>query len=424
MTTDASTSPHFVRAVAALATRCPVVVRSPIVNTLGVKVLDQGVVIDERLYARLMSHRLARPLAECVGSERMVTADEVREAALALIEQEPIYALMAGQGKRRDTLLTEIALIPLPAPVAFQLTVMRETRPAAWSHALRAAVAAAWLVGALQGSRFDIRHLALAGLVHDLGLLHLDPVLDSPKEALSAGQRRQLYSHALLSVAQLERHHQFPGELLSAVLEHHEALDGSGYPRQLAGAAISPWGRILALVELVVGRFNGERPLPAARLTVALRLNRHRYDTAGMNEVMQLLRGLPKEPTPAPERDPKQRLGELEALLQRWPADAPAQTPPARGRAVAAVRAQAEQVMRNLATAGATQAQLLQLGPDMLDDELHAELDLLAGELAWQVRAVARQARRRWRRVADEVLPDWMVQWLEAVDLACAAVPA
>ena len=80
--------------------------------------------------------------------------------------------------------------------------------------------------------------------------------------------------------------------------------------------------------------------------------------------------------------------------------------------------------MRNLATAGATQAQLLQLGPDMLDDELHAELDLLAGELAWQVRAVARQARRRWRRVADEVLPDWMVQWLEAVDLACAAVPA
>ena len=423
MNTGAGTSPHFVRAVAALGARCPVVVRSPIVNTMGVKVLDQGVVIDERLYKRLMSHRLTLPLAECVGSEPMVTADDVREAVRVLIEQEPIYALMAGQGKQRDILLTEIALIPLPAPVAFQLTVMRETRPAAWSHALRAAVAAAWLAGALQGSRFDMRHLALAGLVHDLGLLHLDPVLDSPKETLSAGQLRQLLSHALLSVAQLERHHEFPGELLRAVLEHHEALDGSGYPRQLAGAAISPWGRILALAELVVGLFNGERRLPAVRLMVALRLNRHRYDAAGTNEVVQLLRGLPTEPMPAPERDPKQRLGELELLLQRWPADAPAQTPPARRRVVADVRAQAEQVMRSLATAGATRAQLVHLGPDMLDDELKVELDLLAGELAWQVRAVARQARDRWRRQADEALPDWMAQWLEAADVACESSP-
>lgn len=406
-----------------LGARRRVVVRSPIVNTQGIKVLDQGVSIDERLYERLTAHQLAKPLEDCVGSEPVLRVADVRDAVRALIDQEPFYARMAADGGRRETLLAELALMPLPEPVAFQLTVMRETRPLAWMHALRAAVTASWLGGALQGNRFDMRHLALAGLVHDLGLLHLDPVLDRPREQLTTEQRRQLYSHPLLTVARLERHHEFPRAVLSAVLEHHESLDGSGYPRQLAGAAIGPWGRILALTELVTGQFNGERPMPARRLTLALRLNRHRYDPAGAAEVLRLLSRLPAEPVAPPVGDPRQRLATLEALLQRWPADAPAQTSPARCRAVSDVRAQADQVVRNLATAGATQAQLMLLGADGVDEGLNAELDLMVGEVAWQVRAVARQARRRWRRGADEALPEWMVQWLKAVDDACEGVP-
>lgn len=420
MTVDPSAaSAHFVRAVSYLGARRPVVVRTPVFNANGVKILDQGVRIDEHLYERLSSHTLARPLDDCIGSEPSVTAERLAEAAAALCRQEALFARMAGEGRQREQMFDEIALVPMPDAIAFQLTVMRETRPEAWMHALRSTVAAAWLGARLGGNRYDMRHLAAAGAVHDLGLLHLDPVLDRPDQVLGREQRRQLYLHPVLSRAQLERHHEYPREVLGAVLEHHEALDGSGYPRHLSGASISPWGRVLAMTELVVGMFSGARPHAAQRLSLALRLNRHRYDAPATEEVIALLRRLGGEPLPAPARDPVQALAAIEALLQRWPGTAPAGLSPARQQAVAEIQRQAAQVQRNLAAAGGSQAQLVLMGPDAMDDTLRVELDLLVDEIAWQLRAVGRQARRRWRRVADEALPGWLERWLAEADALC-----
>jgi len=47
------------------------------------------------------------------------------------------------------------------------------------------------------------------------------------------------------------------------VLQHHERLDGSGYPRQLKGADILPEARILAVAD-VVEAMSSHRPYRAA----------------------------------------------------------------------------------------------------------------------------------------------------------------
>jgi hypothetical protein len=271
--------------------------------------------------------------------------------------------------------------------------------------------------------------LGAAVLLHDLGMLHVDPVLMQPSRRLGRDQRRQLYSHPLVSVMALERHHAYPAELLQAVLQHHEALDGSGYPRHLAGADIGPWGRMLALCELATGAAIHDSAAPAARLSLALRMSAPRYDADLVAELMRVLQPLREElPGPAAGGDPVQALREVERLLGGWheaveaAGKAAPGLDPARRLAAARVGRLCEDEQRALARSGASGDQLDMLGAlgdGAPDRALAGELGLIAHEAAWQLRTVARQARRRWRLAPGDAFPAPIQDWLERAESLC-----
>ncbi len=417
---------HFVRAVTQLGERRPVVSRVPIYNALGLKVLDKGIAVDARLYDRLVQHQLKTPLAESLESEPGLSSATLREEALALCQHDRLCAAMRASLRDADLLFDELALLPLPRPVAFQLMVMREVRPELWQHSLRSAFTAAWLGVRTGGSRYDVRMLAAAGLLHDIGMLHLDPVLLAPGRPLGSEQRRQLYAHPLVSVMWLEQHHEYPKELLQAVMQHHESLDGSGYPRTLSGADISPWGRVLAITELVTALSVADAQTPALRLSLVLRMNARRYDPLLVREVLRLLQPL-REPLPAPlPGNPVLALRDIDHLLSAWrPAtmDLPALTA-ARRTVADRVAEDCETERRALADSGAATSQLDALGSGELDAEMAGELSLIAREAAWQLRAVARQARRRWRLAAEEAFPAPVQAWLDETEALCGRLLA
>ena len=132
------------------------------------------------------------------------------------------------------------------------------------------AMLCAHLVRESGGARADVRDAAAAGLLHDLGMLHIAPDLLDSEERLSGDELRPVYVHPLTSSMLVDRFADYSKEVVRAIVEHHERLDGSGYPRGLAGDAISPLGRVLALAEVVTAMFDGERaPARAARLAAA-----------------------------------------------------------------------------------------------------------------------------------------------------------
>lgn len=420
---------HFARAVTELGERRPVITRTAVFSAQGVKLVDEGVAVDRALYERLTQHALRTPLHDCVGSEPAVNGAMLRDAARQLCADEPLYQAMANDPKLRTALFDELSLVALPAPISFQLTLMHETQPEHWQHALRSAVVAAWL-GSRQGaSRHDLRQLATGGLLHNLGMLHLDPVLSQPKVELTSAQRRQLYSHPLVTGLLLEPHHDYSRELRQAVLEHHESLDGAGYPRQIGGERISPWGRILGLTELVTAIFAHGRPAPTLQLSLILRMSSRRYDPALVREVTALLARTAGAQPSVFQGDPQQALAQVIDLLARWPRSGhagPGSTAAERsalGGPRAAVldrvRELCDQVERVLASTGATDPQLALLslhdagGDDEAADE---EMALIAREACWQLRSVSRQARRGWQLGAPEMLPDWLGHWLDEVD--------
>ncbi|MBA3057970.1 MAG: HD domain-containing protein [Gammaproteobacteria bacterium] len=424
---DIETDPkHFIKAVTELGEKRPVLTTQAIFNDRGVKIIEKGVQVNAGLYERLMAHKLNVPLEQSVASTPTVTGALLRRQAEEVMRDVPFFERIAANPKTRNLLLDALTKLPLPDPIAFQLTLAYEVRPILFRHSVLMALFAAWMTQGMLVSRFDVSVASAAGLLHDIGMQHLDPVLLAPQSVIDRDQRRQLYSHPLVSTLLIERHHEYPRELLRAVREHHEFLDGSGYPGNLGGDAISPLGRILSLGELVTSLLASNEPACELRLRVLLRMNGHRYDAALVERVMQNTEPQTEGQSKglAVMADPVNRLLEIDAILSAWPCELAghADLSAARRDNLAAVAAQSAQLRRTLAAVGVAPQQLAQLGSEALDEFLQLELSLLVQESTWQLRSLARQTRRRWRLEADARYPDALQFWLDRADTLVASI--
>jgi hypothetical protein len=420
---SAAESPAFLRAVSEMGARRPVATSRAIYNHQGIKLLEGGLQVDGGLYDRLLAHRLSAPLDESLESDAPVTGAQLREAAEAAMARLPFFGLMGPAGRVRSMLLQSIEAIALPAPVAFHLTLARETRPAIFDHGILMALLCAHLVREGGAPIHDMTVAASAGLLHDLGMLHIDPALLDAGNRLSGDELRPLYAHPVTSSMLIARFHEYPSSVARAVLEHHELMDGSGYPRGLGGDAISPLGRLLSLCEVVTAMFDGDRERPDQRVSLLLRVSPRRFDATLVPSIHRLLRALPPvdEHVEATIADSVERLRVLADLLGRWhtAAAAAATTLDAAGAAVLkSMVEQAETLQRMLFEAGVTPEQLVFLTelaqPDM---QLRAETWALTRELRWHLLSSANQFRRRWRSGAGgQPFPGPVSAWLDEVE--------
>jgi len=427
MTDATNDRKHFTQAVAQMGEKREVVASRAIFNSQGIKVVDKGVAINLGLYDRLMQHRLSVPLEDSVVSVNGVNGDSLKRTAASIMDEVPFFGRLAPQGPQRKLALSVIETVPLPEAMAFQLTVARDLRPEIYMNLVRTALMAIWLVnrGPLT-PRFDMGMAAAAGLLHDIGMLHVDPVLLHPAHRLNRDQRRQLYSHPLLSTTLVERHHQYPREVVRAVSEHQEYLDGSGYPRNLSGDAISALGRLICLSQVVAAMFAPGRSAPELQLSVLLRLNAHRYDPVLSARVLTKVQPHLDVLSAAVVLldDPVDLLGEIDAILAQLPLNlgADARLTPARKDGMVLVTDHGTKLRRALACVGAVPDQLAQLGEEVQDETVQTELTLLVREASWQLRTLGREARRRWRSGADEPYPVPMQQWLNRIEALVGTV--
>ena len=94
----------------------------------------------------------------------------------------------------------------------------------------------------------EVQKIRRAGLVHDLGRLGVPNTIWDKHGDLTEAEVERVRMHPYLT----ERMLAFSPALAplgSIAVQHHERLDGSGYPRGLSGFALSPAGRILAAAD-------------------------------------------------------------------------------------------------------------------------------------------------------------------------------
>ncbi len=86
--------------------------------------------------------------------------------------------------------------------------------------------------------------LGLCSLLHEIGMIRLPPQLYMSENSLTEKERKAITAHPVIGFKILKQY-SFPMPVCLGVLESHENLDGSGYPRNLAGEKISLYAKII-----------------------------------------------------------------------------------------------------------------------------------------------------------------------------------
>ncbi len=93
----------------------------------------------------------------------------------------------------------------------------------------------------------DLDRLALAGVLHDVGKIHLDPGILGKPGPLDSNERELMNRHPELGFA-MTRNRLDP-KVAEAILYHHERFDGRGYPFGLSSEEIPILSRIILVAD-------------------------------------------------------------------------------------------------------------------------------------------------------------------------------
>ena len=95
----------------------------------------------------------------------------------------------------------------------------------------------------------DINQLRLGGLLHDVGKIGIPDEILKKMDTLTKEEFQEIYRHPQIGYKIVEKVSFHSRDVLKAIIEHHERLDGSGYPLGLRGNEISMIGRIMAVAD-------------------------------------------------------------------------------------------------------------------------------------------------------------------------------
>ena len=174
---------------------------------------QQGIVLQKSLYDAVQE---GTPFDDFVPAE-------FARALVGSLDRNPDALLLLSRIREKDTYLLE--------------------------HSLNVGILSAHFARSLGMSQPEIEAAANSGLLHDLGKIKIpDEILHKPgrltEDEMDVMKKHVEYGVDFLSAMNLDE------GLIRVVSEHHERLDGLGYPKRLKGEEISYNGRILAITDM------------------------------------------------------------------------------------------------------------------------------------------------------------------------------
>ncbi len=157
---------------------------------------------------------------------------------------------------------------------------------ATFTHSANVAFFSGILASELGYGKAEIAQITTGGLLHDLGKLDIEDSILCKPGRLSEVEFRRIRMHPVLGFRKLaHRDDLVEGQLMMAY-QHHERLDGKGYPVGCVGSGIHPWARICAVVdvfEALTSQRPYRTPMPRSR---ALMLQQRDSGTAFDPEIL------------------------------------------------------------------------------------------------------------------------------------------
>ncbi len=214
----------------------------------GTLLLAQGQVIDSALKLQALFERgmwvdageltvkkVPGPaIADAPAGELPALWEQSMERARQTLSNLPPEAVDAAISEVAQPLMALVARDPDLA--VFQVLRQHGNRHTQYgvNHAIHCSIAALLAARQLDWSAADAQRAVKAALTMNISMLELQGELACQTQALSPAQRELIRSHPERSVDMLQAGGVRDVQWLTAIAQHHETADGSGYPAQLS----------------------------------------------------------------------------------------------------------------------------------------------------------------------------------------------
>ncbi len=129
-------------------------------------------------------------------------------------------------------------------------------------HSVNVSVLAMLLAKELKLSPVDTKLVGMGSLFHDIGKLDIPGKVTMKTDPLTAAEKSLLQEHTNYGV-KIARNAKLDAKILAIVAQHHEHIDGSGYPNRLIQDKISPLAQLVAIINLYDNLCNPINPAHA-----------------------------------------------------------------------------------------------------------------------------------------------------------------
>jgi HD domain len=384
-------NPHALATILEASQTKSIIASRDIFDISGTKLWARDQPVSSALQRKLLDRQLRNPIESCLLAEDGVTPQALLLCTEALLARDtPLVGLLRPHASR---IVAEVANLPLHAVAQLLLTAGQASRPESFDHAVQAMALAGALMIGHGGSTAELRVAMLAGLLHDLGEMYIDPRYGEAdaERKLDFQSYQHLVVHPHVGQLLLSQLTDYPAAMARAIAEHHERLDGSGYPHALQRESVSPLGRLLAVTEATLGVLRGERP-ELARASIALRVVPGEFDLAWVGGIAAAAKAQPAMAGQLDAPEVQARQVRLDAALQAAQFRAEALLPMAEAPALRDAIALTLHLLGRLRTGWYASGLWASEG---LTPQLAAEVEAIEDELFFRLNAIERAAHLR-----------------------------
>ena len=166
-----------------------------------------------------------------------------------------------------------------------QLTDIRLHDTYTFAHSVNVAILSAMLGLLLHYTRNDLGLLTLGALLHDLGKIRVPSDILNKNTRLDNDELSVIQSHPLDGARRIQEMAKIlpqPAVLAQIAAQHHEHIDGRGYPKGLTGDKIHRFAKVVAIAD-VYDALTSERPYkraytPSVAYNIMVNVNKGQFD--------------------------------------------------------------------------------------------------------------------------------------------------
>jgi len=267
---------NYARHLAEVNKHNQVVVSADIYNDQGAVLIPRGTILEEGKVEVIARHKLVKPLEQSVDIASSLDGQSLLDYLNKFAGSFPWLNSLTEEDevlKNLSYCCHQYNRYPL---LRQKLTVMSRQMSERYYHALFSAMFGVLVAMEMQLSEEERVTIFLAGLMHDVGMLHISPGLSKKKGRFTLKERRVMEAHPVIGKHFLDMVPGLPATISRAVLEHHETALGTGYPKRKRAEQLSVAGQIVAICDFMIayhGRYNSVGGSSKELTITAMRLN-------------------------------------------------------------------------------------------------------------------------------------------------------